>query len=623
MSSVARSEIGKVRRVAVVGAGPTGLMAALCLADAGVAVDLFASCDPARSGSVIEREGIAASFDDPEEHLTSSLTSASGLAEPALVRAMIGAAPEIVGFLDRAGVPFDRTPEGRLWARSSPGARSARTYLAGGSTGLLVTTTLDDQLRKKEQELASDARGASIPGESLVRRFIPFELVRWVSSDEGRVVGLVAQDLRSMSIMSFAYEAVLLATGGFSSLFESSAVGPCALGSALAVTVRQGAVIANPEMVQLSALGVAGVGKVLALPDWLRAEGARVFVPVEADSDSNAKAMLERQRNYVLPRNKTSAELPTAIEAARALAVAVSDKPAYLDLTLRKADAALAARLERLPLVVHRYAGVGLFDEPVACRPVALQTLGGLFIDHEVDAHGALVVDSPRTHATSLPGLYAAGAAAAGYHGAAALPDNLLLAGLCGAKLAAKGILAYRAALPDRAADPPRSTFDEAQAAAQAEYDALLEEREGSSTGESEWRRFSLALGRLLGRADEAALDRADEQARALELVLQQAVSVDGASYANQGAVRLRSLRGGLLLARLFLAGARARPETRGGFARVDHPRAAADLARPTLLRLSKEGEPVSATSADVRARAAANSHRPAPASREEEAEDG
>jgi len=131
-----------------------------------------------------------------------------------------------------------------------------------------------------------------------------------------------------------------------------------------------------------------------------------------------------------------------------------SEDPLSLDLSQLAPE--IAARLvSSLGPAVGNLLGVDLTRDTVSVHNRAVTGLGGLW----VDVHGGNG-SSAREHATSIPGLYAAGSATAEYHGAACLSGNLAPADLLGARRAARGAIAYRAALEKSAFDLPKSVFE-------------------------------------------------------------------------------------------------------------------------------------------------------------------
>ncbi len=274
-----RSEGGKLRRVAVVGAGVAGMATALELARARVPVDVLSLLPAKRAPSVASRCGVNAALDvngegdSPRQHFEDTIRVGESLAHQPLVSAMCEAAPDIVHLLDRMGVPFHRTGEGRPAARRLPGSSHARAAFAGATTGHAAVSALDQQLRRFEGEPCVDARGVEIPGEPLVRRLEHVELVGLVQDDAGVCVGVVTQDLRAMTVKATPYDAVVLATGGFAGLFAGGAASALSLGTAAAAAYRQGAVFANAELIEHHPTATHGHGRATIVSSAARVRG--------------------------------------------------------------------------------------------------------------------------------------------------------------------------------------------------------------------------------------------------------------------------------------------------------------------------------------------------------------
>mgnify|MGYP000877277600 CR=1 FL=1 len=603
-TSTARSDSGKVRRVAVVGGGVAGSMTAARLADGGVPVDLFCAAPVRRSHSVLAQGGISAGA-DPREAGDSSRrffeeTIAAGgfLANQPPVMAMIEAAPAILDLFDRMGVPFHRTPEGLVDRRRLSGSSARRAAYAGSSTGQQMLAALDEQLRRLESEPVTDARGARVPGEGLVRRFEDWELIRLVTDDAGTCVGLVAQDLRAMTIKAYAYDAVILATGGPGGVFGRSAYSATSTGAAVASAVRQGAVYANGEFIQVHPTAIGGPDKLRVVSESLRSEGARLWVPKDK-ADARAPGEIpERERDYFLERAHADGGLAPMDVAARAIHTVCSVEgrgvadpaggPAcvYLDVTQRD-QARLRSRAGSVLDAIACYGGVDPLVSPVRVRPAVHYSMGGLWVDYEADGRGGVAAVSPRNHATTIPGLYAVGEAEYQYHGASRLGGGSLLSCAFGAGLTAAAVAAYRAAMERSALDLPQSIFDKAQKAADDEYAEILK-REPADDDDTNAYGIHDELGVAMTRdatvaRDDAALDSLATTLTTIESRAQRVAPTDTAGYVNQGAPFVRALENMVLLARVIVASARQRAESRGAHHKPAVPQSRAEWLRTTL----------------------------------------
>src|SRR5213595_1625164 len=194
-------------RIIVIGGGLAGLSAVIKIAEQGGHADLFSIVPVKRSHSVCAQGGINAAKnlkgegDSTWQHFDDTVYGGDFLANQPPVKAMTEAAPGIIDLLDRMGVPFNRTPEGLLDFRRFGGTQYHRTAFAGATTGQQLLYALDEQVRSYEVS-------------GLVTKYEGWELLGTVLDDDGACRGIVAQNLKSMEIQSFASDAVILASGG-------------------------------------------------------------------------------------------------------------------------------------------------------------------------------------------------------------------------------------------------------------------------------------------------------------------------------------------------------------------------------------------------------------------------
>src|ERR671935_3156426 len=184
---------GKGMKIAIVGGGLAGLAAAMKIAEAGYAVDLFSVVPVKRSHSVCAQGGINGAVntkgegDSTWEHFDDTVYGGDFLANQPPAKAMCEMAPSIIYLFDRMGVPFSRTNEGLLDFRRFGGTLHHRTAFAGASTGQQLLYALDEQVRRYESE-------------GLVRKYEYWEYLSFIKDEEGACRGVVALDLRTMQI---------------------------------------------------------------------------------------------------------------------------------------------------------------------------------------------------------------------------------------------------------------------------------------------------------------------------------------------------------------------------------------------------------------------------------------
>ena len=452
----------------------TGTMLALELCSMGVPVLLLTRDPlglPTGSGDM---DGIAAELDfDPDHagsHFEDSLRSGSALAPPEAVAAMVRAAPRLVGLLDQLGVCFARDSAGNFSRKAALGNACSRIFYAGLSTRQQVHAALSQQaLRLQDTDLV-DEHGHTIPGEQLLQVLDRWSFCRAVLDDHGVVVGAVARDMRTLRTRAWAADAVCLATGGFEGLFSSPTTSGSRRGGALGSVFRQGAILANLDLVQLAPLAIAGQHGARPLSANLLATGGQLWLPSESGDTRSPSAIPDKERSVVpTPRGDANNVARGILELLReGRGVPGVDATLGLLLDARRVE----HRATTLPQELSAELGA------IHVTPAIAGTLGGLWVDHDVRGD-ALELDSPRNHATSLSGLYAAGGAACAYAGSGLAEGNRLLSSLFGASLSARAIKTYVAALSRSALDLPGSIFEKAEAAEQSNLDTLLSPAEG------------------------------------------------------------------------------------------------------------------------------------------------
>ena len=190
-------------RIIIVGGGLAGLSAAIKVAEAGGEVDLFSLVPVKRSHSVCAQGGINSAKnlkgegDSTWAHFDDTVYGGDFLANQGPVKRMCEMGPGIIDLLDRMGVPFNRTPEGLLDFRRFGGTLFNRTAFAGATTGQQLLYALDEQVRRYESE-------------GKVKKYEYWEFLSAVLDSNGVCRGICAMDLRSMEVVTFPADAVLI-----------------------------------------------------------------------------------------------------------------------------------------------------------------------------------------------------------------------------------------------------------------------------------------------------------------------------------------------------------------------------------------------------------------------------
>jgi succinate dehydrogenase / fumarate reductase flavoprotein subunit len=583
----------------VVGGGLAGLMTVIKLCEAGVPVLLLSLVPVKRSHSVCAQGGINASIntkgegDSPQIHLEETAYGGDFLANQAPIRGMAEAAPGIVYLLDRMGVPFNRTPEGLIDFRRFGGTLFHRTAFAGATTGQQLLYALDEQVRRFETRHVVDALGVEVPGERMVVKHEAWDFLSCIQDDAGAVVGVVAQDLKTMEIRSFRGEAVCLATGGIGILFGRSTNSVICTGTAASAVYQQGAVYANGEFIQVHPTAIPGADKLRLISESARGEGGRVWVPRKKNETRHPRDIPEKERRYLLeelypgygnlvPRDIASRAIFRACfhegQGIYNETTGKNEHEVYLDLT-HKSGEFLRTKLSGILEIYEKFVGVDPYRNPMKVFPAVHYSMGGLWVDHEPDARGSLKVGSPRNQATSLTGLYAVGEVDYQYHGANRLGANSLLSCLYGGLVAGPAIATYLDNLDRSAHDVPAATFEAAEKREQERFTALLRRGEGPGKGEKGENPFALhaELGERMLR--DCTIERKNPELDAVLGFLgelgervRRARTPDTGLRANQSAQFVRHLENMLVLARVVAQGARNRDESRGAHYKPEFP---------------------------------------------------
>jgi L-aspartate oxidase len=372
----------------IIGGGLAGLSTALALAPMPV---ILLSKAPLgfEASSVLAQGGLAAGI-GPDDglalHLADTLKAGDGLCDPAVARAILGAAPAAIEKLIRLGAPFDRDADGRLLLGLEAAHSRRRIVHAGGDgSGREIMRAVVERVRKT-------------PSITLLEGIAARRLI----VEGNAVTGLIA-DADSGPIL-FACNRVVLATGGVGGLYQYGTNPAGSFGEGLAIAARAGALMGDLEFVQFHPTALDSNASPLKLvSETVRGEGAILID--------------ERGRRFM--EGVEGAELAPRDVVARAVhAQLAAGHRVFLD--ARKAiGAGFAQHFPAIAGFCHA-AGIDPATQPIPIRPAAHYHMGGIAVD--------------LSGRSSLEGLWACGeAACTGLHGANRLASNSLLeAVVCG-----------------------------------------------------------------------------------------------------------------------------------------------------------------------------------------------
>jgi succinate dehydrogenase / fumarate reductase flavoprotein subunit len=545
-------------RIIIVGGGLAGLSAAIKCAEMGASVDLFSIVPVKRSHSVCAQGGINAAKnlkgegDSTWQHFDDTIYGGDFLANQPPVKAMCDMAPAIIDLLDRMGVPFNRTPEGLLDFRRFGGTLYNRTAFAGATTGQQLLYALDEQVRRYESE-------------GKVKKYESWEFLSAVIDEQRVCRGITAMDLRTMQVVAFPAEAVIMATGGIGAIFGKSTNSVVCTGSAQSALYQQGAYYANGEFIQVHPTSIPGEDKLRLMSESARGEGGRVWVPKQAGDKRDWKSIPESERWYFLeewyPKYGNLVPRDVATRAIHKVVyehnLGIDGQPmVYLDLTHidRKI---LDKKLEGILEIYEKFVGDDPRDVPMKIFPGMHYTMGGLWVDFN--------------QKTNIDGLYACGEADYSIHGANRLGANSLVSCIYGGFVGGPEAVRYgQGVLKSGSAS---NGCYENERKRQEEINGRLMKADGTENPFRIWKEMGDIMSKNVTvtrynknlQETDAKLVELLERYRNINLS-------DKTVWANTSFAFTRQLYNMLQLARVVTQGAAMRDESRGAHYKPDFP---------------------------------------------------
>ncbi len=577
------------QNVVVVGGGLAGLAATMRLAEAGIHVDLISMVPVKRSHSVCAQGGINSvneytrqQGDNEWLHFDDTVYGGDFLQHQPPVKEMCDWAPRVIDLLDRLGVTFNRTSEGLRDQRRFGGTMYKRTAFAGATTGQQLIYALDEQVRRWE-------------ADGLVNKYEYWEFLGPIVDDQGQCRGVVAQDMFSMEMRSFAADAVVLATGGCGLVFGRSTMSMICTGGAAARAFRAGANYGNGEFIQVHPTAIPGTDKLRLMSESARGEGGRVWVPKKPQDSRDPMSIPASERYYFLEERypKYGNLVPRDIATREIFDVCVnmnlSVEPGrlcvYLDVTELPPDT--QKKLDGILEIYEKFQGDNPRKVPMKIFPAVHYSMGGLWADYERnDKTGGMVMGSLRNQLSNVPGMYIIGEADYQYHGGNRLGANSLLSCIFSGLFVAPTIENQLASLKDgSAADAPSSLFEGAVKEHKQKTDDLV-----GNQGDENPYHIHQELGDSMTRnvtvvrrnkdIEETLSKIAELNARYKNVSLS-----DKGNWTNQNLSFTRALGDMLLMAKVIAQGALQRDECRGVHYKPDFQITAPDADNPKELR--------------------------------------
>ena len=521
--------------VLVIGAGGAGLRAAIAAHDAGAEVLVLTKRSRRDAHTSLAAGGVNAALgsvdpeDSPEWHFKDTYEEGYGIADAAAVEVLVDEAPQRVLELASWGAPLARTEDGALDQRFFGAHRYRRTCFAGDWTGRAMLDALYSQVVERGIELRDDQYVAEL----------------LVDPDTERCFGALAFDLDTGEHTAFLADAVVLAAGGHTRLWRrSSSRRDENYGESMALAARAGASLADMELVQFHPSGMTWPENVAGtlVTEAVRGEGGIL-------TNSEGERFMSRydpERMELSTRDRVALAAYREIRAGRG----GPNGGVFLDVS-HVAKERILERLPRMYRAMIEHQMLDISAEPMEVSPTAHYSMGGIVVD-------------ARDSSTGVAGLFAAGEAVAGVHGANRLGGNSLAETLVFGKRA--GEAAAASALSLDVSHHPRSVIEAASTSLSSRV------RPGAELARVLQRELRDLLWEHCGvERDEAGLNTALKGLDALEHRAEDVdVRVDSEGWIDLA--QLMDLRAGLLAARATVLGALARTETRGAHVRVDYP---------------------------------------------------
>jgi succinate dehydrogenase / fumarate reductase flavoprotein subunit len=547
--------------VIIVGSGLAGLRAAVEIGN-GAEVALLSKVYPTRSHSGAAQGGVSAALgneepDSWEWHMYDTVKGGDYLTDQDVAEILAKDAPRAVYELEHMGVPFNRTPEGKIAQRAFGGHTShfgkkavKRACYASDHTGRVILDTLYGQAVRKG-----------------VKVFSEFQMVDLVLN-KGRFAGLIAYELATGELHLFRSKIVLLATGGFGKVYKTTSNCFANAGEGVYLAYRAGVPLEDMEFVQFHPTGIYGLGVLIS--EAARGEGGILV-------NGEGERFMERYAPTIkdlAPRDMVSRAIYQEIREGKGI-----DGKGYVHLDLRGlGEKALSDKLAEISSFAKIYLGIDPAKDPIPVYPTCHYMMGGIPTNSQGQVLGAA--------GEVVQGLYAAGECAClSVHGANRLGTNSLLDLIVFGRRAGKRMVEDAKALSWT--EPP----ERPERAVEDRIARLKDRKKGEKVAGIRSALQETMMEQCAVFRNKGGLSKALAKIRSLKAQYEEvAIDNHGARFNSDllDALEMESL---LNLGEVIALSAKEREESRGSHSREDHQdRDDQNWLKHTLVRKAGEG---------------------------------
>ena len=519
--------------VLIIGAGGAGLRAAIEALAQGASVGVVCKSLLGKAHTVMAEGGIAAAManvdaaDSWKTHFRDTMRGGKFLNNWRMAQLHAQESPDRVRELEQWGALFDRTESGDILQRAFGGHTFKRLCHVGDRTGLEMIRTLQDR---------GVQQGIDVYMECTVTRLL---------TDKGRVSGAFAYWRENGRFIVFKAKSIVIATGGIGKAWRVTSNSWEYTGDGMALAYEAGAELMDMEFVQFHPTGMVwppGVQGIL-VTEAVRGEGGIL----RNKAGERFMEKYDPKRMELSTRDVVARSIYTEVKEGRG----TEHGGAYLDISHKPAEYVK----KKLPSMYHQFkelADVDITKGPMEVGPTCHYMMGGIRVDAE-------------TAESTVPGLFAAGEAAAGLHGANRLGGNSLSDLLVFGRRA--GLAAAASAKLSSVSSIDNAQIDQAEKELLAPF--------SNSATESPYavhRDLQEVMQNLVGifRTDEDLKKALAELAKLK--VRAGKVSVEGSRLFNPGWHLSYDLKAMLMVSEAVAHSALARTESRGAHSRIDYP---------------------------------------------------